>query len=95
MKQYFADPMMSDRLTKNHFEMFGEDLRQPNAVICLNGPGSNNFAALGANKLVEKKYCDTNNAATFCLPLYRYAADGVRVSNITQWGLRQFPRTLR
>ncbi len=90
VKQYFADPMMSDRLTKNHFEMFGADLRQPNAVICLNGPGSNNFAALGANKLVEKKYCDTNNAATFCLPLYRYAADGVRVSNITQWGLRQF-----
>ena len=27
---------------------------------------------------------------TQCLPLYRYTPDGERVSNITQWGLRQF-----
>ena len=27
---------------------------------------------------------------TQCLPLYRYTADGERVSNITEWGLRQF-----
>ena len=40
--------------------------------------------------MVEKKYCDTNNAATFCLPLYRYTASGERVSNITERGLRQF-----
>ena len=45
---------------------------------------------LGANRLVEKKYCDTNNSATFCLPLYRYTADGEQVSNITEWGLEQF-----
>ena len=89
-KQYFADPLMSDRLTQNHFAMFGSNLRQPNAIICINGPGSNYFAVLSANKLVEKKYCDTNNAATFCLPLYRYSANGERVSNITEWGLRQF-----
>ena len=25
-----------------------------------------------------------------CLPLYRYTADGERVSNITEWGRRQF-----
>ena len=27
---------------------------------------------------------------TQCLPLYRYREDGTRVSNITEWGLRQF-----
>ena len=27
---------------------------------------------------------------TQCLPLYRYTAEGERVSNITEWGLRQF-----
>ena len=89
VKQYFADSMMSDRLTSNHFEMFGSNLKQPNLLMCVTGPGSNNFAVLGASKLVEKKYCDTNNSATFCLPLYRYTPDGERVSNITQWGLRQ------
>ena len=90
IKQYFADPAMSDRLTRNHYAMFGPDLMQPNSIICINGPGSNNFVALAANKLMEKKFCDTNNAATFCLPLYRYTADGERVSNITEWGRRQF-----
>ena len=90
VKQYFAGRLMSDRLTHNHYEMFGPDLRQPNSVICINGPGSNNFAVLGANKLVEKKFCDTNNAATFCLPLYRYTAFGERLSNINDGGLQQF-----
>ena len=90
VKQYFADPIMSDRLTRNHYEMFGPDLKLSNQVICINGPGSNNFAVLGASRPVEKKYCDTNNAATFCLPLYRYTPDGERVSNITEWGLRRF-----
>ena len=27
---------------------------------------------------------------TQCLPLYRYTAEGERLSNITEWGLRQF-----
>ena len=27
---------------------------------------------------------------TQCLPLYRYTPDGERVSNVTEWGLRQF-----
>ena len=27
---------------------------------------------------------------TQCLPLYRYTPDGERISNITEWGLRQF-----
>ncbi len=89
VKQYFADPVMSDRLTRNHYEMFGANLKQPNKVICVNGPGSNNFAVLAADRLVEKKYCDTNNAATFCLSLYRYTAEGERVSNITDWAIER------
>ncbi len=88
VKQYFADPLMSDRLTRNHYEMFGADLKQENAVICFKGPSANYFAALAANKLANEKFAGTNNGGTFCLPLYRYSADGKRVSNITQWGLR-------
>ena len=90
LKHHFAEAAVNDRLTRNHYAMFGTDLNHPNKVICLNGPGSNNFSVLAAGRLVEKKYCDTNNAATFCLPLYRYTEDGERVSNITQWGLRRF-----
>ena len=90
LKHHFADFTMNDVLTRNHYEMFGVDLKKPNSVICVTGPGSNSFSVLAAGTLVEKKYCDTNNSATFCLPLYRYTEDGKRVSNITEWGIRQF-----
>ena len=90
IKRHYTGVHLNDRLTQNQYLMFGADLQQPNSVICINGPGSNNFSVLAANRPVEKKYCDTNNAATFCLPLYRYTASGEKVSNITDWGLQQF-----
>ena len=86
-KHYFADALMSDRLTGNHYEMFGDDLRGSNTVVCFSGIASNKpFQVLAVKQpssldLLEK---------TQCLPLYRYTADGERVSNMTDWGLRQF-----
>ena len=86
-KQYLADAAMNDRLTRNHYEMFGADLKQDNTIICIKGPAANHFSVLAANKLVNEKFAGTNNGGTFCLPLYRYTPDGKRVSNITDWGL--------
>ena len=84
-KHYFADALMSDRLTGNHYDIFGRDLRQPNKVInfCVNG---RHFYALAADRLTDLHF----TGDTQCLPLYRYTADGERVSNITEWGLRRF-----
>ena len=48
-KDYFAETAMNDRLTRNHYEMFGKDLRQPNKVICFRGLGNN------------KALCDISN----------------------------------
>ena len=82
VKQYFADVVMNDRLTSNHYEMFGFDLRQPNKVMnfCVNG---RYFYTLVADKLTDLHF----TGDTQCLPLYRYTDDGERVSNITQWGI--------
>ena len=82
---YFADPVMSNDLTKNQYEMFGSDLRQTNKVInvCINGKSS---YLLTADKLTDFHFTGDSR----CLPLYRYTEDGKRVSNITEWGLRQF-----
>ena len=88
-KWHFTEVIMNDRLTANHYEMFGNDLIQDNKVICIKGPAANHFSVLAANKLVNEKFAGTNNGGTFCLPLYRYTADGQRVSNITEWGLRR------
>ena len=85
IKHHFAEAAMNDRLTSNHREMFGGDLRQPNKAInvCVNGKA---FYVLATNNLVDYHF----TGDTQCLPLYRYTPDGQRVTNITQWGLRQF-----
>ena len=85
VKHHFADFTMNDVLTRNHYEMFGADLRQPNRVInfCANG---RQFYALASDKLTDLHF----TGDTQCLPLYRYTPDGRRVSNITEWGLRRF-----
>ena len=59
-----------------------------NKVICFLGPGGRvRFSVLASNKVPSlAMFID----GTQCLPLYRYTADGERVSNITEWGLRQF-----
>ena len=87
IKWHFAEAMMNDRLTRNHYEIFGPDLRQPNQVICFSDAGSQKpFQVLATDKLPNYQ-C---TGPTQCLPLYRYTADGGRVSNITEWGLRRF-----
>ena len=59
-----------------------------NQVICFLGPSARRpFAALASDNVPSYAMFIDN---TQCLPLYRYTPDGERVSNITQWGLRQF-----
>ena len=85
-KHHFADFTMNDVLTGNHYEMFGPDLKQPNKVICFSGVASSKpFQVLATDRLFG---FDTLEK-TQCLPLYRYTAEGERVSNVTEWGLRR------
>ena len=84
--KWFAPiPAMNDRLTRNHYEMFGPDLQQPNQVInfCTNGK---DFYVLAADKPTDFHF----TGDTQCLPLYRYTEDGERVCNITDWAIREF-----
>ena len=85
LKHHFADVAMNDRLTQNHNEMFGDDLLQPNETInvCVN---RKSFYVLATDKLCDYHF----TGDTQCLPLYRYTPESERISNITEWGLRQF-----
>ena len=86
-KFYYAEQSLNDRLTRNHFEMFGHDLEQLNKVICFRGTGTNKpFDVLATNRLMEHQLLMNMQ----CLPLYRYTAAGERVCNLTDWGIRQF-----
>ena len=83
-KWHIADVALNDRLTRNHFGMFGDDLRQTNKVInfCVNGKA---FYALATGIVCDFHF----TGDTQCLPLYRYTPKGERVSNITEWGIRR------
>ena len=85
-KNHVAHPIMNDRLTRNHYEMFGEDLQRVNQLICFQATGARRpFASLATARVTDNHlFFD----GTQCLPLYRYTPDGERVSNITEWGLR-------
>ena len=87
-KHHFADFTINDVLTRNHYKMFGTNLRAVNRVICFQSTGARRpFAVLATDKLSDfHLFFD----GTQCLPLYRYTDDGEPVCNVTEWGLRRF-----
>ncbi len=83
----YSEDTMSDRLTSNHFEMFGSNLQQNNTVITFSGSGaSKSFSTFVTDKLFSLDLLEK----TQCLPLYRYDDEGNRLDNITGWGLKKF-----
>ncbi len=61
----------------------GSDDENKVICFCVNGK---DFFVLAASKVFDLHF----TGDTQCLPLYRYTAEGERVSNVTDWGLRQF-----
>ena len=68
-------------------QVFPTGATDENKVICFPGNASSNgFQVLATDRVFSHDLLKT----TQCLPLYRYMADGDRVSNITEWGLHHF-----
>jgi predicted helicase len=85
--QYYSDKNLSDRLTSNHFSIWGNNLIRVNKVICISGLSSTKiFQCYLSNKIVSFDFLEK----TQCLPLYRYDSNGNKIENITDWGLEQF-----
>ena len=66
-------------------DLFPHETAWANKVICFCVNGKD-FYVLASDKLVDYHF----TGDTQSLPLYRYTAEGEQVSNITEWGLRQF-----
>ena len=82
--RHYTHAALNDRLTRNHYEIFGPDLQQPNRVICFCVNGKD-FHVLATDKLPDFHLTGDSQ----CLPLYRYTPDGQRVNNITDWALQK------
>ena len=84
---YYNEKITSDRLTKNHFDVFGNELGMKNTVICLASYERKPFALLAIDSLPNLNFFgDPAN----CLPQFRIDENGKRIENITDWGLKQF-----
>ena len=67
-------------------QVFPTGATDENRVICFPGNASSNgFQVLATDRVFSHDLLKT----TQCLPLYRYTADGERVSNVTEWGRRR------
>lgn len=85
-KLYYSDKAMSDRLTANHYRIFGKGLTGENLVICFTGLGSSRpFASLASNILFSKDFIENTQG----VPLLTYVGKR-KVENITDWGLSKF-----
>jgi predicted helicase len=88
---YYSDKKLSDRLTSNHFEMYGKDLDKNNNTITFNY-GSPVFVVFSLNIPFDLALTKVGNGGTQGVTLYRYAEDGSRLDNITDWALGQFKK---
>ena len=84
---YYAEPTFSERLTGNHFAIFGADLKQPTHCIAISAPGhAAVFRVLASDRVCDWHFMgDTRLFSAQCI-----AADGQRYDNITDWSLKQF-----
>ena len=61
----------------------GADGENKAICFCVNGK---DFYVLATDRVVDLHF----TGDTQCLPLYRYTAEGERVSNVTEWAVREF-----
>lgn len=79
---YYAPMVTHRRYQMPRIFPHGKAVDNKVIAFCVSG---REFYALASGKLVDLHF----TYDTQCLPLYRYTADGERVSNITDWGLEQ------
>ena len=79
---YYAPIVTHRRYQQTH--IFPHEGTGQNKVICFCA-NRKHFYVLATSALPDLHF----TGDTQCLPLYRYTEDGERVSNITEWGLRQ------
>ncbi|WP_338763055.1 type ISP restriction/modification enzyme [Bernardetia sp. ABR2-2B] len=90
-KKWYAEKVLNDVFTQNHYDIFGEDLRQENRLITVYSLASSHLlSCLSTNLNFDLAFLKQGNGGVFCLPLYRYTKEGKRIDNITQWALNEF-----
>jgi len=84
---YYAENLLSDRLTQNHYDMFGGNLDKNNFILNVNTNGKD-LRYFASNIISDLHFLGDNQ----CLPLYIYDKQGNQQENITDWALELFQK---
>jgi predicted helicase len=90
-KWFYAEKIMNDVLTQNHYDIFGEGFELENNVIGFVNEPQIPFVVLSSNKITNMHI---GGRQTQLLPRYRYHKDEngeiEKIDNISDWALEQF-----
>jgi predicted helicase len=90
-KLYYADSDLSDRMTKNHVEMWGANIDEANPTIAFRCVySSDEVAVLTVRGAFDYGLLKTGNGGTEGVARYRYSKSGERIDNITDWAFNKF-----
>ncbi|MGZ4099551.1 MAG: type ISP restriction/modification enzyme, partial [Bacteroidia bacterium] len=86
---YYSEKMLSDRLTANHYLLFGGNLQGGNKCIVLNAAagGQKPFSLICTKYLAPFQFFGD---PTQCVSYQIYDENDNKRDNITDWGLQQF-----
>jgi predicted helicase len=85
---FYSEKIFNDRLTDNHYQLYGPKLDKENVVIGYLR-GNREAFSLSVGKLPIDLHFFVGDSV-YCLALYRYDDEGNRQDNLSDWGLRQF-----
>ncbi len=82
----YCEKRLNDRLTVNHYKIFGEKLNKKNKQFCFMSNEQTPIVFLAVNTLTDLNFCARGGT---CVPLYTYEKNK-QTSNVTDWGLNLF-----
>lgn len=88
-KVFYAEKILNDVLTSNHYQMFGNDLDKPNVVMMITVHKQVPFIVHVTDRICDAGY---GSRATNNIPLFVYDETGQKHYNLTDYGLNKFTR---
>jgi predicted helicase len=87
-KKWYAEKILNDIFTQNHYDMFGDGLEKENKLITIhNHEQLFDFTIFSTEVLLDAGF---SGRGTPFISLYRYNSSGEKLENITDWSLKLF-----
>jgi len=86
-KFFYSDKSLNDRLTQNHFQIWGKGLDQVNKTISISGTSAMKpFQVFCSREISDYEFIEKNQV----IPFHLFDDKGHINDNLTDWGLQQF-----